>query len=287
VFVFSVILCDNAPDRDHERFTVGALHKLAELFVGKTGIFDHAASAKNQAARIFAAEVECDDSQQTAAGEPYHRLKARAYMPKTAGNAELIAEIDAGIKKEVSVSCAVASVTCSVCGAVLKGGQCEHLPGRTYVIDGQNRLCHRVLDDPTDAYEWSFVAVPAQPGAGVTKGFDADVTEKLQKTTSQMILSAAEAAGLRDYISELETFKAAGELYQAELRSEVKRLCALSLPEFDPAVVTRIAAGMTMAELISLKSGLLAGVEERFPLLPQLATGEDANAQEENGDFLI
>ena len=29
--------------------------------------------------------------------------------------------------------------------------------------------CVGNLDDPKDAYEWSFVAVPAQRGAGVTK----------------------------------------------------------------------------------------------------------------------
>ena len=39
VFVFKVILCDNQIDRDNEKFTVSALHKLAELFKGKTGIF--------------------------------------------------------------------------------------------------------------------------------------------------------------------------------------------------------------------------------------------------------
>ena len=32
-------------------------------------------------------------------------------------------------------------------------------------------MCHTILDDITDAYEWSFVAVPAQVNAGVTKRF--------------------------------------------------------------------------------------------------------------------
>ena len=38
IYTFSVILCDNEIDRDNEKFTVSALNKLAELFVGKTGI---------------------------------------------------------------------------------------------------------------------------------------------------------------------------------------------------------------------------------------------------------
>ena len=33
------------------------------------------------------------------------------------------------------------------------------------------KRCHVVLSDVTDAYEWSFVAVPAQREAGVTKQF--------------------------------------------------------------------------------------------------------------------
>ena len=42
VYTFSVALCDNEVDRDLERFSIPALEKLKELFLGKTGIFDHA-----------------------------------------------------------------------------------------------------------------------------------------------------------------------------------------------------------------------------------------------------
>ena len=34
VYVFNVLLCDNDVDRDGESFTVPALQKLAELFLG-------------------------------------------------------------------------------------------------------------------------------------------------------------------------------------------------------------------------------------------------------------
>ena len=57
VFVFSIILCDNEIDRDFERFTTESLHKLAELYIGKSGIFDHSMKGKDQMARIFACEV--------------------------------------------------------------------------------------------------------------------------------------------------------------------------------------------------------------------------------------
>ncbi len=159
VFTFGVILCNDQPDRDNERFSKSALEKLAELFVGKTGIFDHDPKGRSQTARIFDCAVETDPE----TGES--RLRAKAYMVRTAGNADLIAEIKGGIKKEVSVSCSVAKKICSVCGADVFTDPCMHIKGQEY----GGEVCVHILDEPTDAYEWSFVAVPAQRGAGVTK----------------------------------------------------------------------------------------------------------------------
>ena len=51
VFVFRVALCDNDIDRDGEKFSSGALRKLAELFKGRTGIFDHDPKSSKQTAR--------------------------------------------------------------------------------------------------------------------------------------------------------------------------------------------------------------------------------------------
>ena len=48
VFIFTVILCDNEVDRDGESFTQDSLEKLSELFLGKTGIFDHNPKIENQ-----------------------------------------------------------------------------------------------------------------------------------------------------------------------------------------------------------------------------------------------
>lgn len=164
VYVFSLILCDNELDRDCECFPKASLEVLAGLFVGKTGVFDHSPKAKNQSARIFDAALE-ETGELTSLGERYCRLRAWAYMLRTQRNAELIQEIDGGIKKEVSVGCAVERVICSVCGADQKTAPCSHQKGTAY--DG--KLCYHLLEQPADAYEWSFVAVPAQVNAGVTK----------------------------------------------------------------------------------------------------------------------
>ena len=166
VFVFPVRLCDNAADRDHECFPRESLDVLAKLFVGKPGILDHCWSAKGQTARIFRTEVVAAGTEGTAAlpGEAYAYLKGWAYIIRTADTADTIAKIEGGILKEVSVGCACAESICSICGEAY--GRCQHRKGAEY--DG--KTCVGILKDPTDAYEWSCVAVPAQPAAGVTKG---------------------------------------------------------------------------------------------------------------------
>ena len=169
VFCFSVTLCDNDIDRDGERFSRASLQKLAELFVGKTGIFDHDPKGEKQTARIFDTCVKEQGGRLTSDGQPYCALCASAYMVRTGANADLIKEISGGIKKEVSVSCAVARQVCSVCGADRTKTACAHIKGRQY----GEKLCYVTLEQPTDAYEWSFVAVPAQVSAGVTKHYDA------------------------------------------------------------------------------------------------------------------
>lgn len=167
LYTFPVVLCHNDIDRDLERFSDDALEDMAALFVGKTGIFDHNPTADNQAARIYDTEVITEPEKLTAWGGAYRYLKGYAYMVKTDSNADLITEIDAGIKKEVSVSCSAVSRTCSVCGKSVSEGACEHRRGEIY----NGHPCHTVLGGITDAYEWSFVAVPAQVGAGVAKQY--------------------------------------------------------------------------------------------------------------------
>ena len=158
VYVFSMILCDNEIDRDYERFPQSSLKKLGDLFVGKTGLFDHNPKGENQTARIFKTDVEFDAQRRTQNNEPYCALRAWAYMVRCAKNADLILEIDAGINKEVSVGCAVKGAVCSICGADTRNEPCAHIPGQQY----NGTLCWHELIEPTDAYEWSFVAIPAQ-----------------------------------------------------------------------------------------------------------------------------
>lgn len=163
VYCFSLVLCDNDVDRDGERFTDATLEGLAPLFLGKTGITDHRWSAGNQIARLYHTETELVKGKKNSLGEPLRVLRGRAYMLRNETTQPTIDAIEGGILKEVSVGCAVSTATCSICGSDY--GCCDHRKGETY----NKKLCVCELNNPMDAYEFSFVAVPAQPGAGVTK----------------------------------------------------------------------------------------------------------------------
>jgi len=173
VYCFSLTLADNDVDRDMERFPNATLEALAPLFLGKTGISDHRWSAEKQIARLYRVET-ADGEGTTKTGDPVRLLRGSAYMLKNEQNQPMIDAIDGGILKEVSIGCAVSKCNCSLCGERLALDwrtyryQCEngHIKGEEY--DG--KLCVGDLVDPTDAYEFSFVAVPSQRGAGVTKG---------------------------------------------------------------------------------------------------------------------
>ena len=187
VFTFAVRLCDNRVDRDQERFPRKTLEELGRLFVGKSGIFDHSWTARGQTARLYRAQVVEEPGEEIQAGEPACYLRGDAYMLRTEGNRELIGEIAAGIKKEVSVGCAVGRTACSVCGKDLE--TCGHRKGRVY----EGKRCWGELLHATDAYEWSFVAVPAQPAAGVTKSYGAGAEGQAEDRAAQVRLRVLRA----------------------------------------------------------------------------------------------
>lgn len=165
VYFFALRLCDNHTDRDAEYFARADLERLAALFVGKTGLFDHSWSARDQAARLYRTELEEEPGVVTESGEAGCWLKGYAYLLRTQENESLIAEIEGGIKKEVSVSCAVARSVCSICGNDIHDRSlCSHEKGRLY----EGKRCIVRLAEPVDAYEWSFVggAGPADGGRG-------------------------------------------------------------------------------------------------------------------------
>ena len=185
VFTFRAVLCDNEVDRQYERFNLKALQDLQKLFLGKTVIKDHFRSADNQVARIYATELE-QGTKTLPSGELYTRLLAKCYMVKTAGNADLIAEIKGGIKKEGSVGFAASSVLCSICGADNAKEYCRHFRGRSYDKEGGKQVCTFTLAGVKDAYEFSLVAVPAQKVAGACKSYTGETLYEKEEEPSEI-----------------------------------------------------------------------------------------------------
>ena len=290
VYIFSVVLCDNEIDREFEKFTKDALEKLAELFVGKTGIMNHDAKSENQLARIFACEVERIPGRLNSVGEQYYRLVAKAYMPRCEKNNDFILELDSGIKKEVSVGCAVKNMTCSVCGCDVKKNPCDHRKGTLY----DDALCYVTLSEPLDAYEWSFVAVPAQKNAGVIKMFHsaskggANSMSNIMKSLKNgeaVSISAQQAQELSRLISELERLASEGKEYYNDLKREVMRLCALTQPEINTEVMDSVTSKMDISELKAFKKAFEMKSEEILPAKPQLASLKMEKLNQKNKDF--
>lgn len=256
VYTFAVRLCDNQVDRDGERFPVKTLEELARLFVGKSGIFDHQWSARGQTARIYRTELVRDEAVLTEAGEPLCYLKGYAYMLRTQSNQDLIAEIEGGIKKEVSVCCSVAQARCSICGENIR--DCPHEKGMTY--DG--KLCWADLVEATDAYEWSFVAVPAQKEAGVMKS-------------------------MRQDMQQLEREAELGRKYLQKLKDEVIRLGGLAEMGLEHDTLKAIAGRLEEPELEGLRAAFQRQVDKAWGVETQLKAPEGLELEQRDGAFLI
>ena len=256
VYAFAVRLCDNQVDRDGERFPVETLEELAGLFVGKSGIFDHQWSAMGQTARIYRTELVREEGTLTQAGEPLCYLKGYAYMLRTDRNRDLIVEIEGGIKKEVSVGCAVAQSRCSICGENIR--DCPHEKGMIY--DG--RLCWADLVGATDAYEWSFVAVPAQKEAGVMKS-------------------------MRQDMEQLEREAALGRKYLQRLKDEVVRLGGLTELGLEQDTLKAIAGRLEEPELEELRAAFQRQTDKSWGAESQLKGLEERDFGQRDGAFLI
>ena len=263
VYVFSVKLCDDQVDRDSERFDTAALPELARLFIGKTGIVDHRWSADKQIARIFETQVVQDE------GISY--IKAWAYIRRGGDHDEIIADIEAGIKKEVSVGCAMGRSVCSICGSDY--GTCGHQKGQAY--DGQ--LCCAILKEPMDAYEFSFVAVPAQPAAGVMKGLGRG---------NRCLKELAEEFGFQAEYRTLFKQAQLGLQYRKELEDSVVRLgLSLDLGVTEP-VLRSLAQTAGTEDLTELKNALQQRLDEMLPPVTQL-TGIGKHREIVESGFLI
>lgn len=263
VYVFSLRLCDDQIDRDGERFDTAALPALAKMFIGKTGIVDHRWSSDSQVARIFETQVVKEE------GVSY--IKAWAYIRRGKNADEIIADIEAGIKKEVSVGCSMGRAVCSVCGSDY--GACGHQKGEHY--DGQ--LCCAILKEPMDAYEFSFVAVPAQPEAGVLKGLGGGKVS---------LKDLADRFGAQGEYRALYQQAQLGRQYEKQLCEDVVRLLLVLDLGVEKQLLQNVAEKISGEDLVKLKAALEEKSSELFPVQTQLP-GHNGEREPVESGFLI
>jgi hypothetical protein len=185
VFTFKIRLCDNEIDRVFDGMTDKFLEEFKERGSNLTGISNHDWSSNNQVSRLYDTEIITDETRTNKIGEPYKYVLGKAYTLKRFE--EYIEKISAGLLKETSVSFESSGDTCSICGAETVKGEdniaiCPngHIMGQMY--DG--KLAYNVVDNLTDIFEWSLVAVPCQRDSGV-------VSKSLNKDSDENSVTAS------------------------------------------------------------------------------------------------
>ncbi|HJF55235.1 MAG TPA: hypothetical protein K8W11_03220, partial [Anaerotruncus colihominis] len=172
----------------------------------------------------------------------------------------------------------VKGAVCSICGADTRNEPCAHIPGQQY----NGTLCWHELIEPTDAYEWSFVAIPAQKQAGVTKGYSSENTRPKRAPDGSLTLSKAQADALDMRLSELETLAREGRARLEQLRRDFVRMAAFAMPALDPAAAAETAERLDARQL----EAFCKGFSEKAPAFLQLGRGENMQP-EDNGVFRI
>ena len=126
-----------------------------------------------------------------------------------------------------------------------------------------------------DAYEFSFVAVPAQRDAGVLKGMG-----------SRSLKDLAERFGAQREYRELYKQAQLGAAFEKQLRDKVVRLCLMLDLGVEEPVLRGVLGKATAEELGAMEKALEARTAECFPMQTQLPGGNVPQTEMESG-FLI
>lgn len=150
IYAFEITLCNGELDTNYEAISKDCLYKLKDLSLGSTGFL-----TSDITARIFDTYIErtyISWSNSRLADEIY-KLKAKVYVLKKSVTEEELNKLLNHPK--ISVGFSVKRRVCSICGS---SECCKHIKGQKYIDEaGIELLCYRILNDPTDFYEWSIV----------------------------------------------------------------------------------------------------------------------------------
>lgn len=90
----------------------------------------------------------------------------------------IIQSIEAGTMFDTSIGWGANNFECSICGNdIRRYSECEHYPGLTYEIDGEEKLCYAIAKPPAFLIENSLVFDGAYPTAGVLSQMGSGMNE--------------------------------------------------------------------------------------------------------------
>lgn len=242
VYVFECVLSDNRRDRDGDLVSTAALIQLGELLKNSTGLIEHEWNSDSAIGRIIDTEIEVHEDEQNEIGEPYAQLIGLCYILK---NTDLYEKVLAGVVEGISIAFTTARQS------------------RRDDIDTN------VIEEISDAYEWSLVAVPANKSAGIRhKFFKLGGRRNMKKSFAKLksLVCSGDAENPDELLKELtdETPLSDDEIAAiiAENESLKKEVARLN---------DELADIKGDIEKKSLEDSITAAIAEACPLTPDVA----------------
>lgn len=288
LYVRRLNLANDAVDRSFERFPLPYLQRLADTLPGKALLLAH---DKTGTPTGLFFEARTRPSVMGEAGE--HQLEAWFYLRKTEANAELRAQIDAGVCRYCSIGASYDERYCSVCA--LPYYECRHMPGQK-LDDG--RTVHFDFGGDLSRYEsreGSLVYLGAQRLAQLTKQAYEGHTDMDAAQLEQKLKEAnTELAGLKERLAVFEkggtpapapapdaSLAADGKAYREHLITETKRLAKIAGEEEEAELLLDALTDRPAATLKKVHAKFEKKVAALFPDSPSAALVNAATGQDE------
>jgi hypothetical protein len=285
LYVRRLALANDAYDRADERFPPAILERLAETLVGKPLLIGHDKSGLPSGLFYRA------HTRPAAAGEAGTlTLEAWFYLVRTPANAEVRAQIDAGVARYCSIGFLWDQRTCDVCGSDY-WGECPHYRGQRLEDGRRVTLTYGGEVERYEAVEGSLVYLGCQRLAQLIKqayfeeeemegdklaarlaaleeqvgrlAGDADRRSVFGVRRSECDVSATADSELTS--SELGALVADGKAYRVWLRGEAARLAGLVGGGAEAELLLTALPNAGAAQLRTLVEGYQKRLDERFP----------------------
>jgi hypothetical protein len=264
LYVRGLALANDAYDRADERFPPAILERLAATLVGKPLLIGHDKSGL-PAGLFYRAHTR-----PAAPGEAGTlTLEAWFYMVRTPENAEVRAQIDAGVARYCSIGFLWDQRLCDVCRGDY-WGDCPHYRGQRLEDGRRVTLTYGGDVARYEAVEGSLVYLGCQRLAQLVKqayfeeeGMDGEkLAARLAALEEQVTRLAGGAGSLPPDTAELV---ADGKAYRSWLRSEAARLAGLVGGGAEAELLLTALPNAGAAQLKTLVDGYQKRLDERFP----------------------